>query len=355
MATSLVGLGSNLGDRAATVDAAVVQLSQHADISVSARSCNFESDPVGGPTNQGRFINSAVVVETTLPPHGLLVALQAIETKLGRQREIRWDARTIDLDLLLYDNLVVDSANLTIPHPRMSFRRFVLEPAREIAADWVHPLCRRTLGELLTNIRSPTNYVAIAGPPCAGKSWLARQVVNGLNQLGRVQARLVAERFDSERMAAFYSDPSGHAWDVELKFLRERSQLLDGELWPDTGEWRISDFWFDQSLAYADVWLDSRRAVAFRVKWKQAMRSVMAPKLLVVLDAATEQLVAEIARRNRACERSVGTETVQRIQTAMNELIRSSDHGPLLMLKDPGDFQQQRCVDEVVAAVLAMQ
>ena len=95
--------------------------------------------PIGGPAGQEPFLNAAALLETSLPPAELLARLQRIELHLGRTRETRWAARTLDLDLLLYDNLVLNTPYLTLPHPRMAFRRFVLEPAAEVAPEMAHP------------------------------------------------------------------------------------------------------------------------------------------------------------------------------------------------------------------------
>jgi 2-amino-4-hydroxy-6-hydroxymethyldihydropteridine diphosphokinase len=122
--------------------------------------------PIGGPPGQGDFLNAAARLETTLSPRELLAALQKIEHKLGRKRTRRWEARPIDLDLLLYGDLCLREtsppAPLEIPHPRMAFRRFVLEPAAEVAADMVHPKIGWTIQELRDHLVNAPPYIAIA-------------------------------------------------------------------------------------------------------------------------------------------------------------------------------------------------
>jgi len=107
----------------------------------------YETEPVGGPAEQPKYINAAGIIQTTLPPMELLETLQKIETDFGRIRTERWGARTLDIDILLYENRIVELPTLTIPHIEMLHRQFVLEPAQDIAADWVHPLTQKTLGE----------------------------------------------------------------------------------------------------------------------------------------------------------------------------------------------------------------
>ncbi|MGC4005314.1 MAG: 2-amino-4-hydroxy-6-hydroxymethyldihydropteridine diphosphokinase [Pirellulales bacterium] len=139
MHQALIGLGANLGDRAATLGSAVDALAAHPEITVREFAEPGETRPVGGPANQPPFLNSAAVLETTLSPEVLLSELLRIEGELGRVRDQRWSARTLDLDLLLYDDQIRRTPRLVLPHPWLPFRDFVLEPAVTIAPDWRHP------------------------------------------------------------------------------------------------------------------------------------------------------------------------------------------------------------------------
>jgi 2-amino-4-hydroxy-6-hydroxymethyldihydropteridine diphosphokinase len=137
--TAYIGLGSNLGDREGFLRRAVELLRDEADIDVVAVSSVRETDPVGF-LDQPRFLNAAVEVETPLTARALLERLLAVEQALGRRRDGPRDGpRTIDLDLLLYGDEVVEEAGLTVPHPRLAERRFVLEPLHELAPDLVVP------------------------------------------------------------------------------------------------------------------------------------------------------------------------------------------------------------------------
>jgi 2-amino-4-hydroxy-6-hydroxymethyldihydropteridine diphosphokinase len=144
-----VGLGANLGDREATIRRAVALLDELTGLDVVGVSTLRETEP-WGPVEQPGYLNGAVAVETELGPRELLDALLAIERRLGRVRadEERWGPRTIDLDLLLYGDLVLDEPGLEIPHPRLHERRFALEPLAELASDAVVP-GRGTASELL--------------------------------------------------------------------------------------------------------------------------------------------------------------------------------------------------------------
>jgi 2-amino-4-hydroxy-6-hydroxymethyldihydropteridine diphosphokinase len=147
-----IGLGSNLGDRRGTLETAIRALREVPGVIVQRVSSFLETEPVGGPAGQGMYLNAAAALETTLDPFELLRVLQQIEAQLGRVRTIRWGARSLDLDLLLFEDSIIDTPELSVPHPRLASRRFVLEPLAELAPRAVEPVSKRTIAELLLDL-----------------------------------------------------------------------------------------------------------------------------------------------------------------------------------------------------------
>lgn len=162
MPRALIGLGANLGDCVAQLRAGADALARDG-LTEIARSSWRETRPIGGPAGQPSYWNGAALSETELSPHDLWQRMARIESEAGRRRAERWGPRTLDLDLLLYDEWIIDDATLTIPHPRLALRRFVLEPAAEISASMRHPVLGRTIGELAAHVRTAPPVAAIAG------------------------------------------------------------------------------------------------------------------------------------------------------------------------------------------------
>ena len=139
MAIVYLGIGSNLGNRKKNIETAITLLKEN-DITILKCSTAIETDPVGGPPTQEKFLNGVLKIETLLSPHKLLDQLKIIEQQLGRVKTIPDGPRSIDLDILLYDQLDIHTPQLTIPHPRMFKRDFVMRPLKEIEPQLVEGL-----------------------------------------------------------------------------------------------------------------------------------------------------------------------------------------------------------------------
>ena len=147
-----IGLGSNLGDRVSMIIQALLKLEEFSGVRVALVSQLIDTAPVGGPEDQDDYINGVAELRCELPAEELLSVLQEVESSLGRERLIKWGPRTIDLDLLLFDEEVIDTPGLQVPHPSMHERRFVMEGLVEIAPEVVHPVLGKTMQQIMDEL-----------------------------------------------------------------------------------------------------------------------------------------------------------------------------------------------------------
>ena len=146
--TAYIGIGSNLGTPGKNCTKAIERISADHDIKIISKSSFYQTAPIGN-IEQNWFINSAIKIDTQLTPRELLSALLSIESEMGRIRKEKWGPRLIDLDLLFYDNIILNQKGITLPHPEIQKRKFVLIPLHEIAEDLIHPTLKKTIKTLL--------------------------------------------------------------------------------------------------------------------------------------------------------------------------------------------------------------
>jgi 2-amino-4-hydroxy-6-hydroxymethyldihydropteridine diphosphokinase len=289
MARCLIGCGSNQGARREQLDRAIELLGVMPGIRLAAVSRHRETRPVGGPPDQPPFLNGACLVETELAPHELLGTLTAVENTLHRDRSERWGPRTVDLDLLLYDEAVIDDevidgAALTVPHPRMTTRRFVLEPAVEIAPDLPHPLAGCTIRDLLENISQPHLHVAVVGVPGSGAAEVAGAIADA------TLARIV------HAPAALPWHP-GQPADVAgwIGAFEACARPLRSESWPDDPHGTVADYWLGAYLTAAVDCLPAAALARVAADHARVMAGTVPPNIVILLRASTAALSERIA------------------------------------------------------------
>jgi 2-amino-4-hydroxy-6-hydroxymethyldihydropteridine diphosphokinase len=277
MPRALLGLGSNLGDRGRTLDEALAAVGRLPGTTLVAQSAWYETSPVGGPMDQPPFLNGCAMVTTSLPPERLLDGLLAVEGAAGRVRTAAWGPRTLDLDLLLYDDAVIRSERLRVPHPRLAFRKFVLRGAKEIAADWRHPLLERTLGDLARHLETAPAYVATVGLPQGFRTQFAGEAADA----GR--ARLVDATAAGVPATVEEVVRHGLTATTAIEFLRARQAAIERSLVDAAGAWIVDDAWLADEAAELARWLDDGPRRTFLADWRALRSSKFEPRLLLCL------------------------------------------------------------------------
>lgn len=157
----LISLGSNLGDAKAQLLSAARDIWLRLGMPSIQASSIYDTPPVGGPSGQSRFVNAVLAIDSPHPALETWQVLKEIECEMGRLREVRWEARRIDLDLLLCDNHRYWTPHFKLPHPRMMMRRFILHPAREVAQDWIDPVSHWSIAQLDDHLQLPNHHITI--------------------------------------------------------------------------------------------------------------------------------------------------------------------------------------------------
>jgi 2-amino-4-hydroxy-6-hydroxymethyldihydropteridine diphosphokinase len=346
MATALIGLGSNLGDRAATLDKAIELLRSESQIRVIAVSSFRPSKPAGGPAGQGEFINACSRLETSLAPEELLTRLLAVEAQVGRVREERWGPRVIDLDLLLYDRVEMKSPTLELPHPRMCYRRFVLEPAAEIAGEMVWPVNGWSVGKLLEYLTQSKPYIALHGTDSSTGPLL--KGISKATCCRTIERRDEVEFSDSDQAAPWLSSCK-LLTASSMKSLKWHAAVIAKDNWPTTDHWTLSDFWFFAFQIECDgIPTDLVPKEKYVALWQTLVERTVKPRLVVTLqdDIRLHSRGDEPQRRDHA------TRLIRERNENAERLSRDSRVGPVLKLSA---VNPSLCLREVLAAMQAME
>ena len=312
----LIGCGANEGARREQLNQAIDMLRFMPGVRLVDVSQFLETLPVGGPPGQSPYLNAACLIETTFKPAEVLDMLLAVENTLHRSRETRWGPRTIDLDLLLYDDCVLKTECLQIPHPRMTTRRFVLEPAAAIAADLKHPVAGCTIRELLENISERHLHVAVVGVPGSGAPEIADAVADvTLSRLIHAPAPLPLSSFGAPNgeQSAIKEEPVDQLLLLSQKYA---APLLKAN-WPVDPHGTVTDYWIESIRLAAQTNSVSDTNKQFENAFATISQETVVPNVILLLNVNHQTLSERIAYRTHSAQQSDIFSDLVAVQTMM--------------------------------------
>jgi deoxyguanosine kinase len=329
-----IGLGSNLDDRKSAIDRALEMLSKTEKIRVTRVSDLIETAPLGH-FNQPKFINGVAEVKTTLSAEGLYEKLAEIEILLGRKRQGKWMPRTIDLDLLLFGSEVVNGLHLTIPHPQMHMRSFVLKGLCQLNPDLLHPIIKEPMKELavrlggqdfMLNLHLP-QLISVAGIIGVGKTTLAK----GLSK--KLGCELLLEPYDTNPfMPDVYAGKKELALDSQLYFLTNRiSQLNHNILEP--GRIVISDYIFNKERIYANRLLNPQQLDLYEMIFQSISAGVTQPVLVIYIQDSVQRCLESIHDRNRPYEQRIELRFLENLSCDYEQLFADWKICPVIRIQ----------------------
>jgi len=335
-----VSIGSNIGDRLENIQSSLDLI--HSRIaSLTGISSIYESESIGFDGDD--FYNICASFFSDISPHLVMQQLLEIEKTLGRNRsdETKYISRIIDIDILLIEDLVIDSEELKVPHPEMCNRRFVMEPLIEIDPNLIHPVIKVSLKEIyeafdqnqkiqkkdlvlnnpgnLLFIRN-YNYIAIEGNIGSGKTSLSKQISADFN------TKLMLERYiDNPFLAKFYENPRDFAFKLEMSFLADRYQQTNEDLSQLNffNKNIISDYDIHKSLIFSKINLNSDEFNLYRKLFYSLYKSIVKPDLIIFLNQTIENLKGNIKKRGRDYESSISDEYLISINKSYSEFFKS--------------------------------
>ena len=333
-----LSLGSNQGRKLNNLQEAIYEIAESIG-AIHKISSVYKTDSWGFKGDD--FYNICITVSTYLPPEELLKNILNIETKLGRKREQnnKYTNRKIDIDILLFDDEIVFSKNIIIPHPRMLERKFVIVQLDEIAGNTLHPIEKKTLTICLNNtidtseihkisskLQRPIpliekyNYVAIEGNIGSGKTSLSNLMSDEFN------AKIVLERFaDNPFLPKFYEDQERFAFPLEMSFLADRYQQLTDDLaqFDLFKNFIVSDYYIFKSLIFAQVTLQKEEYALYRKMFDIMYKEISKPDLYIYLYQNTDRLLENIKKRGRIYEQNIEASYLQKIHVGYTNFIKT--------------------------------
>jgi len=344
----ILSLGSNQGNRKNNLQQAIDLINYEVGsvISISpiyeTPSWGFESDA---------FYNCAILIHSFKSAEDILNRCLQIETRLGRIRNQTsgYAARSIDIDLVSYNEEIISTENLNIPHPFVQDRKFVLKPCCDIKSDWVHPTLKKTFKDLLAEtsdiseikkvdtLTNPMdkytfnqlNFIAIEGNIGSGKTTLTQKIAADFN------AKTVLERFaDNPFLPQFYKDPTRYAFPLEMSFLADRySQISEDlgqlDLFKD---FIVADYYIYKSLIFAQVTIDEDEFRLYKNIFDIMYKEVTQPDLYIYLHQETNRLLDNIKKRGRSYESEIPADYLNKINKSYADFIKTNKNQNTLVI-----------------------
>lgn len=334
----ILSIGSNKGNKLKNIEECI-ELIHNKVATVISTSKVYETPSWGFESDA--FYNCALLVHTSKSPEKLLEEIFWVEKELGRVRtdSNEYQAREIDIDIIVFDEKIIKTNSLEVPHPRMQHRLFVLKPIQDLQTDFVHPVLKKNIKELIEecsgtsefkivqDFKNPlSNYnlerfsrIVIEGNIGAGKTTLATKISEDFN------AKLVLEGFaDNPFLPKFYKDQNRYAFPLEMSFLADRYQQLSDDLTQLDlfKKFTVADYFIFKSLIFARVTLAEDEYRLYHKIFDIMYKEIPKPDLYVYLYQNTEQLLANIKKRGRSYEQEIPSDYLDKINKGYLEFIK---------------------------------
>lgn len=331
--TAYIGLGSNLGDREQTIRRALDLLGDNGSVEVTRVSDLQETTPLG-QMDQPNYLNGVAEVRTGLKPQELLRKLKATEAALGRRPGSKWQARPIDLDLLLFGQQTLNADGLVVPHPEMHLRSFVLDGLCQLNPELVHPVLKEPVSELARRLGGGNfmidpevpQLVSVAGIIGVGKTTLAKKLAEVL------QGEVLYEPYGTNPfLPQVYAGKCELALDSQLYFLVNRAEQLDRNTLSRHKVF-ITDYVFDKELIYARRLLNAEQLKLYERIFPPFVARVAMPVLAIYLQDSPQACLERIHHRNRPYEQRISLEFLQALDQDYRRLFEGWKVSPVIRI-----------------------
>jgi 2-amino-4-hydroxy-6-hydroxymethyldihydropteridine diphosphokinase len=348
LTTAYIGLGSNLGDRENYIRKAAETLGGTDDTKLSRLSALIETDPLGH-ASQPKYLNAVAEIKTALDAEALHRRLIDIENSLGRNRGgEKWQPRTIDLDLLLFGQDIINRADLVVPHPQLHFRCFVLKGLCELDAKLLHPVIKETVSELEARlggndfVPNPDvpQLVSFAGVIGVGKTTLAKKLSDILG------CKILLEPYDKNPfLPEVYAGKKEFALDSQLFFLTGRAEQLSKDVL-EKGKIYISDYVFDKERIYANRLLNARQLSLYKEIYPTFAARIVAPVLVIYPVDSVQSCLERIHKRNRPYEQKIEPKFLQGLSDDYDRLLSDWKTCPVIRIS-MSDYMEDSGVEHL--------